>query len=176
MNDKECNGFRNIERSARQLPQEIQPSRDLWPAIEARLETTALPADSVERARRWPQAAAAAIVVVIASSLATTLYFRSNDTPETPVAERSVMPVMTGPGVGAPDLLAVSGLSDDDRDIVISNLDIVRAARISIEKALLQDPYNTALNSSWLRVYEQELDLLNDAVWATSGLDQRVKT
>ena len=174
MNDKEFKASDSIDRLARELPQKIQPSTDLWPAIEAQLESPSM-AGSTGTQSRWLQAAAVAVVLVVASSLATTVFLRGKETQESALAGRISKPMATDPGLQAPDLLAVSGLSDEDRDIVIANLDLVRAARASIEQALQKDPNNTGLHNSWLRVYEQELDLLNDVAWTTNRLAERVK-
>lgn len=175
MDDRDLKISSSIDRLARELPQEIQPSTDLWPAIEARLDTSEM-ADADAAHIRWPQAAGLAVVLIMASSLATTILLRGDD-PVTSVTTESVgMPIATDLGLRAPELLAVSGLSDDDRDTVMTSLDILRAARAGIERALRNDPNNTGLHISWLRVYEQELDLLNDAAWTTNGLAERVKT
>ena len=175
MTEKEQNISSNVERLARELPHDIQPSTDLWPGIEARLETPCIDQSSASN-RRWPQAMAVASVLVMVSSLTTMMWLRGTATPDPASVKESDRSVTIGAGLRAPELLAISELSDEDRDIVIINLDIVRAARADIEQALKKDPNNTGLHNAWLRVYEQELDLLNEAIWTTNGLAERVKT
>ena len=119
---------------------------------------------------------AVAVVLVMVSSLTTMMWLRGTATPGPASVKESDRYVTIGAGLRAPELLAISELSDEDRDIVIINLDIVRAARADIEQALKKDPNNTGLHNAWLRVYEQELDLLNEAIWTTNGLAERVKT
>jgi hypothetical protein len=164
----------HVERLARELPRDIQPVIDFWPEIEARID---IPPEeqTAGTVRSWPQAAAAAIVLITVSSLTTLILVNETDTPSPVIAELNSQPAIIGAGLRAPELLAFSALSDEVRDIVITNLDIVRTARADIEQALRKDPNNTWLHNSWLRVYEQEMDLLNEATWTTNALAERVK-
>ena len=54
------------------LPRDIEPPRDLWPAIEARLE----PRADAGAPRRWAWLAAAGVLLVIGSSLITASLLR----------------------------------------------------------------------------------------------------
>lgn len=164
-----------VERLAHDLPRDIQPSTDLWPGIEARLESQST-TESAETFRWWPRAAAAAVILVTASSLATMMWLGNTVAPGPAVVVGTERPLSAGDGLRSPELLAISALSESDRDILMTNLDIVRDARASIERTMETDPFNTSLHNAWLRVYEQELDLLNVATWTTNGLAERVKT
>ena len=164
----------DVEQLARELPRDIEPVIDFWPEIEARIDTPPQE-QATGTVRAWSLAAAAAIVLITASSLTTIVLVRGPDTPVPAIAEISSQPVVIVAGLRAPELLAIRALSDEVRDVVITNLDIVRSARAGIEEALRKDPHNTWLNSSWLRVYEQEMDLLNEATWTTDDLAERVK-
>ena len=174
MNEESTKTTRHVERLARELPRDIPPATDLWPEIEARLDTAAT-VEPNER-RIWPQASVAAILLVATSSLMTSLLLRDPVTGVEPIEPRLAMPASTVEGLRSPELLAISALSEKDRDILITNLDIVRATRVHIEHMLAKDPTNTSLHNFWLRVYEQELELLNEATWTTNGLAERVKT
>ena len=174
MMKKEPKSLSQVEQLARELPREIQPVIDFWPEIEAQIDIP--PQDQAAGAlRAWPRAAAA-IALIAVSSLTTIVLVSETDKPVSATAAVRGQTAIIGAGLRAPDLLAMSALSDEVRDIVITNLDIVRAARADIEQALHEDPNNTELYSSWLRVYEQELDLLNEAIWTTNRLAERVTT
>jgi hypothetical protein len=164
-----------LHRLAQQLPRDIQPATDLWPQIEARLDApSAEPNVATKRSGLW--AAAAALVLVATSSLTTLILVRETGGPAPATAGLGPEPAVIGVGLRAPELLAISALSDEVRDVVITNLDIVRSARADIEQALQKDPNNIWLHHSWLRAYEQEMDLLNEAAWTTNSLAERLKT
>jgi len=59
-----------LQEALSQLPRGIEPGRDLWPGIAARLEPRSEPA-RVRAVPRWAWAAAAATVLVVASSIVT---------------------------------------------------------------------------------------------------------
>lgn len=172
---KKRENLSDVERLARELTRDVQPVIDFWPEIEARIDTP--PEEQANGTfRTWSWAAAAAIVLITATSFTTIVLMRGIDTPVPAIAEIQNQPALAGGGLRAPELMAMSALSDEVRDVVIINLDIVRSARADIEQALRKDPHNTWLNNSWLRVYEQEMDLLNEATWTTNALAERVKT
>ena len=56
------------------LPRGIEPGRDLWPAIEARLEPR-----EVHAGRRWLWPAAAAVLLVVGSTLITATLLRDDE-------------------------------------------------------------------------------------------------
>ena len=175
MKKKEPKTLSHVEQLARELPRDIQPVIDFWPEIDAEIDI--LPEEQNSGTlRAWPRAVAAAIVLITVSSLTTLFLVSGTDTPVPATAELRKQPVVIGAGLRAPELMAISALSDEIRDVVIMNLDIVRSERAGIEQALQKDPHNTGLNNSWLRVYEQEMDLLNEATWTRNGLAERVKT
>jgi hypothetical protein len=165
--------FGDVERLAGELPRDIQPVIDFWPEIEAGIDTPPQE-QAISPVRNW-WVAAAAILIITSSSLTTFVLVDGTDRVVVPTSESRNQPVITGAGLRTPELLAFSALSDEVRDVVITNLDIVRSARADIEHALQKDPHNAGLNSSWLRVYEQELDLLNEATWTNNDLAERVK-
>lgn len=163
-----------LHRLAQQLPRDIQPASDLWPEIEARLDAPSAEPNTATN-HFWSRAAVAAIVLVAISSLMTLILVRETNGPVPASAGLGPEPAVIAVGLRAPELLAISALSDDVRDVVINNLDIVRSARADIEQALHNDPNNTWLHHSWLRAYEQEMDLLNEATWTTNSLAERLK-
>ena len=165
--------FGDVEQLATKLPRDIQPVNDIWPEIEVRIDTP--PQDQAISRVRTGWWAAAAVLLVTTSSLTTYILVDGAGRVAAPTSENRTQPFITGAGLRTPELLAFSALSDEVRDVVITNLDIVRSARAGIEHALQKDPHNIGLNSSWLRVYEQELDLLNEATWTTNDLAERVK-
>ena len=161
---------------AADLPKDIAPPRDLWPAIAARL--TATPQRAGLRALGWPRALAAGFLVASVSALLTWGLMREPDRAADSEQAGSVatapaiMPVNYGPhsGLGANDLATrdqllfqfrqrLDGLSPQTREAVVKNLAIIQRAVDEIDAALVQDPASGLLNELLLGAYKQELQL-----------------
>jgi hypothetical protein len=175
---------------AAELPKEIEPARDLWPGIEARLGET--PRNEESRGFRWPMALAAGFVVASVSALLTWSLVRSPDpvTPTTvagttaPVAE--IVPVNYGPNSGltaqelkARDELVVrfretfATLRPETRDAIVKNLTIMQTAADEIDAALAKDPASRMLKGMLVGTYKQELQLYSTVVTSSDGLTRR---
>lgn len=175
---------------AAELPKEIAPARDLWPAIEARLGEA--PRREESRGFRWPMALAAGFVVASVSALLTWSLVRSPDpvTPTTvasataPVAE--IVPVNYGPNSGltaqelkARDELVVrfretfATLRPETRDAIVKNLAIMQTAADEIDAALAKDPASRMLKGMLVGTYKQELQLYSTVVTSSDGLTRR---
>jgi hypothetical protein len=155
------------------LPRSVEPARDLWPAIEARLE----PQAGAARPRRWWPAAAAAVLLVTASSLITAGLLR-RDVPATAgLAPEPASEVMThaafGPGQAlGPDYLAarqelartlearIERLPPAGRRQLEKNLAELRRARAEINAALELSPGAPLLEELLLNAYQDELAVL----------------
>ena len=175
---------------AAELPKEIEPARDLWPGIEARLGEA--PRSDESRGFRWPMALAAGFAVASVSALLTWSLMRSPDsvTPTTvavttaPIAE--IVPVNYGPNSGltaqelkARDELVVrfretfATLRPETRDAIVKNLAIMQTAADEIDAALAKDPASRMLKGMLVGTYKQELQLYSTVVTSSDGLTRR---
>jgi hypothetical protein len=174
---------------AAELPKDIAPARDLWPAIAARLASTPQRAES--RAFGWPAALAAGFLVASVSALLTWGLMREPDPAATGLADSAVstpaiVPVNYGsnPILGAKELAArdellvqfrkrLDELSPQTREAVVKNLAIIQRAADEIDAALAQDPASGLLNELLLGAYKQELQLYSKVVTAGDGTTRR---
>jgi len=176
---------------AAELPKEIAPPRDLWPAIAARLTST--PQRTGLRALGWPGALAAGFLVASVSALLTWGLMRE---PE-PAVDASlaageattvaaITPVQYGPNsaLGATELATrnqllaqfrqrLDELSPQTRQAVVNNLAIIQRAANEIDAALAQDPASGLLNELLLGAYKQELQLYSKVVTSGDGPTRR---
>jgi anti-sigma factor RsiW len=167
----------DLKNRVADLPGSVEPPRDLWPEIEARIV-----AGRVVRApfgRRALMAAAA--VVLIASSLVTAYL----------VGRRQGGAVAAAPPVSRPaasDVLAASfaeiGVHDSHQvrqqlldvlerrrdelspatmEVVLTNLRLIDEAMDEIAEALGEDPGNELLMRQLVSVYRQQINLLERA-------------
>jgi uncharacterized membrane protein YdfJ with MMPL/SSD domain len=154
------------------LPRSIEPGRDLWPAIEARLESR-----EVRAGRRWLWPAAAAVLLVVGSSLITAALLRDD---EPLVAQRapsdralSYAVASFGPGqalgpayeLARQDLARtlsarIDRLPPDARRQVEKNLAEIRRASAEINAALELSPGDPLLEELLLNAYQDELAVL----------------
>jgi len=156
MNDRTEENDPRIERAIEQLPAEIEPARDLWPGVEARIREAGAPGGrrASRGDERWRWLAIAAGVAVVATSLV----FGLKDRGESPVAglapPQSAEP--GGPGWDAAnasngrDVLAALDARADELDpatvrVIRENLAVIDDALAEIEGALEQDPANARM-------------------------------
>ena len=184
-----------LEQAAN-LPREIEPPRDLWPAIEAKLaEQSRAP----PRRFTWPAALAAGFLVATVSALLTWGLMRDPE-PATggnqagenllaggSVAEAAPVPVSYGPNSALgevqlkarDDLLVqfrqrLDELAPETREAVVKNLAIIQRAADEIDAALAKDPASGLLNGLLLSTYQQELQIYSTVV--TAGDDHTRRT
>ena len=160
-----------------ELPRDVAPSRDLWPAIASRLEPAARPG---RRVTGWHAAAAA--VLVVASSVVTSVWLREQTHPVaqvsppppanvtmTPAARRAAF----GPShaldaeyIAARGQLArmlderIGRLPPSAREKVELNLAEMRRAADEINRALATAPGDPLLEELLLTTYQEELAVL----------------
>ena len=161
-----------IDAMLRALPREIEPERDLWPAIEAGLESR-----SMRRWSAWAWQAAAAVVLVAASSLITASLLQRDDTHTARNATpASVAPVVRaafgqprGLGAGyesarrelATDLAKrMSSMPASARQKLVANLAEMRRAADEINAALARQPGDPLLEELLLNTYQDELGVI----------------
>lgn len=154
------------------LPRGIEPGRDLWPAIEARLEPR-----EVHAGRRWLWPAAAAVLLVVGSTLITATLLRDD---EPLVAQRApaagqagYADAAFGPGqtldpayeTARQDLARtlsarIDRLPPDARRQVEKNLAEIRRASAEINAALELSPGDPLLEELLLNAYQDQLAVL----------------
>ena len=172
-----------LDAGLRSLPRSIEPGRDLWPGIEARLE----PRRSA-RARpgwSWPAQAAAALLLVAASSLLTARFVDPRRDEGTMTsgpaavatdagrAGATVVPAAFGPGARLdPEYVAarhqltamlesrVARLPASTRVKLEANLAELRRAADEINVALAGQPGDPLLQELLLKTYQDELAVL----------------
>lgn len=171
------------------LPKDIEPPRDLWPAIAARIaEARQAPA---KPAFRWPLALAAGFLIASVSALLTWSLLRDPQPPGVAVvaeapADAAIVPVRYGPnsGVSAAELAArdallrefqgaFATLRPETREAIRKNLAIMQAAADEIDAALAKDPASGMLKGMLAGTYKQELQLYSTVVTARDGLTRR---
>ncbi len=161
------------------LPESVEPSRDLWPAIRAQLE--AQPAQKAAPASSglsWSWALAAGIAVASVSVLFTWMAVKAPDEAAVQVAALSPTPVEALQPVSwgqyarlGPEYVEtraemlelfrtrLSTLPDDVRLRVEGDLAAIQKAADDIDAALAQDPSSRLLNRLLLSTYQEEMRL-----------------
>lgn len=183
--------YRAMIAGLRDLPEAIEPRRDLWPEIERRIE--------VQDGRRtdgpgsWLLAASIALLVVGVAFVSGWLSGRGSTPPPT----LQSLDVETGPSLrqasvvveprhalshAEADLLRATSelrqaldnrrqaLPPETLQLVDNNLRIVEAAIAEIHTALAGDPANPELNKMLLAYYQRELSILEQVSRAASKL------
>ncbi len=195
----ELSALRALLARVASLPREIEPPRDLLPALHERLERRPLGSRSL-RSVRYPLAAAAALLV-ISTALVTRAATRSGAgaaaTVDTAVQAQAGAPpgsatvARGGPAVSValPPRLAAevarygdaiaelqrtldrqrAELSPETVDVLERNLRVIDAALAESREALTRDPRNPVLERMILSTYEQKLQLLRRAAEATTS-------
>lgn len=146
------------------LATEIGPERDLWPGIAERIANPP---------RRWPRfvAQAAAVVLLIGASSGITLLVTGNEpaVPAGTVGSLYLQPVSFMPGPGyleaRNDVTAqldeeLARLTPATRDVVETNLAVLRGAIAEINAALATDPTSPLLQELLLRAYQGEMEIM----------------
>lgn len=163
--------LRSVVDRAGALPV-LQPSRDLWPAVAARLEAPVVPitaATSVKRGLRiprWAGLAAAAAVLIVATSLVTREATRSGapeatalvQTPSTPTlpeslgAAVSAMPTSPDSPTATPAAAPVR-----ERATVTYGREIARLEAIVRQRESALDPATLAIIENSMRIIDSAI-------------------
>jgi hypothetical protein len=160
------------------LPKEIEPSRDLWPDIRARLEQPAPMPQSAPRGLSWSWALAAGVAVASVSALFTWMAVRApGDGPAqmaalAPTPVESLQPVSYGEYARlGPDYVEtraqmldqfksrLATLPDETRVRIEQDLATIQKAANDIDVALAADPSSRLLNKLLLSTYQEEMRL-----------------
>jgi hypothetical protein len=185
------NGERKVT-SLRELPQDIQPARDLWPGIEARLAeetrrsgSDAKPSDESARPYRLRLLAAAAVVAALAVGV---WIGRST----MPAGKAEIGGTSASTSIGASEALHAAFVMDprymreraalvkslegqldalppQSRRKVIASLATIRSSMKEIETALGRDPGNALLQELLVNTYQDEMRVLTAVHEATDA-------
>ena len=169
--------------AARALPAEIEPARDLWPDLAARLRGEVVPLRATRRAWSrpdWMALAAAAALLVAATAVVTVRIASRGPVGTAPTAGSggATLARATVPGdltaaiaeyeraaAALRQALAQNGaiLPPATRKVVEENLTIVETAVARLSSALAGDPGNRELALLLTAAYERQIDLLRTA-------------
>jgi hypothetical protein len=174
----ELESVRELRERVAALSRSLEPSRDLWPGIAARIS-----AEKVVRGRFGGRALLAAAATVVVISSVVTAYFIGRSqavvTVETAtVAESGPSEVLLASfeGLGVDNYLATRTelldalesrrheLSPETMDVVMENLLLIDRAMNRIAEALGEDPENEFLMKQLAGAYRRQIDLLQRAV------------
>ena len=175
----ELANIRELRDLAAALPRSLEPARDLWPGIEARVSET-----KVVRGRFGRRALLAAAAAVVVVSSVVTAYFVGRSQAVVVTAEPPAV-VESGPsevllasfeGLGVNNYLDTRTelldalearkheLSGETMDVVMENLLLIDRAMDRIAEALGGDPENEFLMKQLAGAYRRQIDLLQRAV------------
>lgn len=176
----EFEAAKSLISATRSLPNSVEPDRDLWPGIKAKIEDRRVVPGSfdsrpVPATRRVWMAAAAAAILVISVSVA---YMAGLERAQTRTA--SVTPVESGAvlaayGGPAMDLELARNqlrsnlehrrgeLSPETWSVVMENMAVIDDAISRIEHALADNPNDGRLNRQLAVAYRRQIDLLQRA-------------
>jgi hypothetical protein len=182
-------GLKDSVTTLRDLPQGIEPSRDLWPQIEAQIagrssvaSAPAAPA-AVRRSKgaplRW--LAAAAMVGCVAVGMWIGRSVLPGSAPPLAQASRPVSGAMPAAWVTDPryqrqheELMRSLGaqlatLPPASRAKVLASLATIRQAKQELESALGKDPGNALLQELLVNTYQDEMRVLTDVREASNA-------
>ncbi len=174
---------------ARSLATDVQPERDLWPAIEAAIGDDAAGANHGGAPfAPWHRylAQAAAVILLVGASSGLTWLATSDRHSVTPVASNTAVPLDALPASFGSQYTLGPGFQDARRDLegrldeeleklspearaeVESNIATIRKAIDEISQALSDEPDNVLLQELLLSSYQEELALMRQVNGITS--------
>ena len=149
-----------LKAALKQLPREVDPSRDLWPGIEARLARR-------PRAVRplWAYSLAASVLVaVVAGALwSVGLHHGRDATPQQIVAQGTSPQdsyLAQRAAYAEQSVQSATDLAPATRQVILKNLRIIESSMQSMQAALNQDPNNPRLRALLFDLYQNEARLL----------------
>lgn len=190
-----CEDCRAEERSLRALltrastlPESIEPERDLWPGIVARIERR--PAGARPGAPAWVGIAASLLVVLVTGGIGWGLLGTGQSGPGPAQAPRAPGALeVSSRQVTPPDLAAAErtllraklqmigvlearreSMSPETSATIDRNMKVMEKAVNEIREALERDPGNAELNRMLMAAHRRELDLLERVTTRTAGL------
>ncbi|HEX5353868.1 MAG TPA: hypothetical protein VFW60_07295 [Rhodanobacteraceae bacterium] len=145
------------------LPRDIQPQRDLWPAIDARITPRH------RLMRYWPAAAAIALAALV-GAMVLALRFGHPAVNEPSVAVNVARPLNLDVMPHTPRAIAMAAsvrrstrLDPKTQAVLLNNLAIIENSLDNIQRALQQNPDNPGLQQLLYQMYRSEAALLDAA-------------
>ncbi|HEY1992431.1 MAG TPA: hypothetical protein VGH71_08210, partial [Gammaproteobacteria bacterium] len=148
-----------LKAALQQLPREVQPSRDLWPGIEARLQ----PSRAVRPLWAYSLAASVLVAVVAGALWSVGLHHGGGTTPQQIVAQgtsRQDSYFAQRAAYAEQSVQSATDLSPATRQVILKNLRIIEGSMQSMQAALDQDPNNPRLRALLFDLYQNEARLL----------------
>jgi hypothetical protein len=148
-----------LDSSLKQLPREVQPGRDLWPGIEARLKP--------RRAMQplWSYSLAASLLMAVAAgglwiglgahqkqATPQVIVASGNADSDTYFAQRAAF--------AENSVQTATDLSPATRQVILQNLHIIEGSMQNIQDSLDKDPNNPRLRALLFDLYQNEARLL----------------
>jgi hypothetical protein len=187
-----------LDARLRGLPLEVEPERDLWTGIAARLETGVAPVAVPARRPTWIWQAAAAVILVAGSSLLTASLLdrkapavqsarqpAAAPAPAVAADGAVAMPAAFGPAgkldneyLAARQQLTrvlderIAALPPSARAKLEFNLGEMRRAADEINAALAAQPGDPLLEELLLKTYQDELAVLSNVSELTNSLER----
>lgn len=180
----ELEGQRRLLARVAELPREIEPSRDLWPALAVRLSVPPTVVEGRFGGSRWWRLAAVAAAMLMAAGSLLIAYSLGRQHVGGPTAARvqlespvAVPARLAGTGVAeaeaefveARDQLLVAlaarrgTMSPETQRVVDDNLKLIDGAIVRITAALADDPLNPRLANRLAGAYRTQIELLQRA-------------
>jgi hypothetical protein len=163
---------KSLDEQLANLPRDIAPPRNLWPAIAGRLRS------GTGGARTLLFAAAAGLAGACLATALTWAVLHGRTAPRTAplVAQVSSFDEPRNPSyVAARDSLELSFrerlrlLDPATRARIEASLAVIRQAHEDIRKALASDPESPVLEQLWQSTWHDEIDLYDNVVQATQN-------
>jgi hypothetical protein len=152
-----------LARKIRQLDIEMEPSRDLWPAIERSILDN--PQANVKKTDWMPYGIAASILIAV-SALITNVFMLNQQSIPVKVADNLAVDNLRVEYFKVKNSLKDqfieknSSLPTAALDDLYRNLEILEDARKEIEAQIRENPGDQRLVEMLMRVHAQEIDLL----------------
>lgn len=175
-----------------ELPENVQPGRDLWPQIQDRIAREAPAARPVTRGLTWQWAMAAGVAVATVSVLFTWMALQpaGREVPQLagtrPAAVATLQPVSYGSySQLGPEYVTVRAqmlelfrarvaeLPLETRQRIEQDLAAIQRAADDIDAALALDPASRLLNQLLLSTYFEEMDLYTKVAVTAGDVGRR---
>lgn len=162
-----------LDSSAAELPQSIEPQRDLWPAIARQIDAPESPAGQAVPVQHGPWLVALAATLMLGVAVAMLLRtpgpgLVQPESMPTSVQYQGELPAPWQPGITRvrnelqPDYEdGLARLAPKTRALVEDNLRQIHNSLAAIHTALAEDPGNLVLHRMLADTYQQELDLVS---------------
>ena len=149
----------DLRWALRQLPREIEPARDLWPAIEAGIRH----APTRRKPRRWPAALAAAASLLLAGGL----YWRNTPDAPAPSPDQIEARVVSAEARAITNEYQAALRQFDGAPMpaqVEPSIAALDRSVAQIQSAIVADPDSVFLLEQLRRTYDRRLQLTQRAV------------